>query len=86
MADIELKLDRDAAIRKIRASRNRRICLYVGNTFECRNEPGSGYNLTTSIQVNAKQAEKFLLDTISDTMSEKVWVRMHISDYTMFIS
>lgn len=86
MSDIELKLDRDAAIRKIRASRNRAICIYVGTQFESKDEPGMGYNLTASIRVNAKQAEDYLLSAISDRMQDKVLVKINITEYTMFIS
>jgi hypothetical protein len=86
MSEIQLKLDRNAAIRKIRASRNKAICLYVGNQFESTENPDMGYNLTGAIRVNAKQAENFLLDAIRDQMVDKVIVKIHITEYTMFIS
>lgn len=82
----ELKLDRDAAIRKIRASRNRTIFLHVSRLFESRANPERGYDLSGCIKVNAKQAEKWLMDAIfSDEMSEKVWVHIKFDERFLFV-
>jgi len=82
----ELKLDRDEAIRKIRASRNRRIFLHVSRLFESRQNPDRGYNLSDCIHVNAKQAEKWLMDAIStDELVEKIWVYIKFDDHCLFV-
>ena len=82
----ELKLDRDAAIRKIRASRNRSIFLHVSRCFECREKPDHVFELSGCIQVNAKQAEKWLRDSIyTDELVQKVWVRINFDDHCLFV-
>jgi hypothetical protein len=84
--ETRLETNRDGAIAKIRASRNRKIYIHVSHQFQSVSEPGFGYNLSDALQVNAAQAEKWLRSAISDSMVDKVIVEMFVTDYTMFIS
>ena len=81
---VELKLDRDAAISKIKSSRNRAIFIHVDRAFEAREDSGKGYNVSSCLRVNASQAVKFL-ENISPEMSSKLWVTFHMDDRFIFI-
>lgn len=82
----EVKLDRDAAIRKIKSSRNRKIFIHVTRIFESRLDETKGYDLDGYIPVNAPTAVKWLQDTIyTDKMAAKVWVRISFDETILFV-
>lgn len=82
----EVKLDRDAAIRKIKSSRNRKIFIHASRVFESRLDENKGYDLAGCIPVNAPTAIKWLKDTIyTEEMAAKVWVRISFDDTILFV-
>jgi hypothetical protein len=83
--DQELHLEMDAAIKYLKASRNRAIFLRVGGFMPTKADADKGYSLIGHVKVNAVVAVKVLLDSTTPKMRDEALVTLHVHQHSIFI-
>lgn len=83
--DQELSLEFDAAVKFIKASRNRVFFFRISGFMPLKTDATKGYSAIGHVQVNAVQAVKVLGDSTTVKMRAEALVTLHVTQHCVFI-
>jgi hypothetical protein len=81
----ELSLEYDAAVKFLKASRNRAIFLRVRFDATCKDDPSKHFDLSANIVVNCTQALKALEFGYGKRFPTEALVKLHVFQTAIFI-